>query len=228
MFVFENLKTGLKIGWVHVPRTGGTSFKHMILDHISNDPNWCHRKQGKGSHPRYWEFEKHDITFTTIRNPWDRTFSDYCFFKKNYEVTSSFDMIPKHGEFGLGMIVVPPRLIDGKYPDFNTWMLNFRNYKIKSLHDPNRIYPYSPSTTQSDFLSGKHQPEYLVRFERLQQDSKKVLRLFGCTDDLPKLNATVHDHYSKYYNQDSIDIVNTVFKEDIDRWEYKFEYAGEL
>ena len=63
---------------------------------------------------------------------------------------------------------------------------------------------------------------YLLRFETLDRDFVQIQNLFGCTDPLPKINASDHADYHTYYTDETRDIVARVFKDDIDTFGYTF------
>jgi hypothetical protein len=120
------------------------------------------------------------------------------------------------------LIVIPPKLVDGEYPDFYSWMQDIEKYKYRYLDLPNYNLTHSPLTTQYDFIrDGKI--DYLCRFENYAEDAQKVLDLIGCDVPLGKINTTEHKHYSTYYNEDTKAMVEHFFKEDIDRFGYTFE-----
>jgi len=66
--------------------------------------------------------------------------------------------------------------------------------------------------------------DFVGRFERLLEDFKKVCQRLELGDiELPRTNATVHDHYSRYYNNETKKIVADHYAKDIDFFGYVFE-----
>lgn len=69
----------------------------------------------------------------------------------------------------------------------------------------------------------------ICRFESLQPDMNLVFDQINLTRTrLPHLNTSEHQHYSTYYKQDEIDLVEKLYKEDISYYGYMFEdnYPG--
>lgn len=67
--------------------------------------------------------------------------------------------------------------------------------------------------------------DFIGRFERLESDFKKLMNMFNIEFDGFKMwrNKTNVMHYSKYYTSVSYDIVTEKFKDDIEKFGYKFE-----
>ena len=64
----------------------------------------------------------------------------------------------------------------------------------------------------------------ICRFETLQADMNLVCDSLGIARSrLPFVNATKHDHYSKYYKKDAIEFVRSVYELDIKYFGYEFE-----
>jgi chondroitin 4-sulfotransferase 11 len=64
----------------------------------------------------------------------------------------------------------------------------------------------------------------ICRFETLQADMNLVSDSLGIARSrLPFVNATKHDHYSKYYKEDAIEFVRGVYELDIKYFGYEFE-----
>ena len=47
------------------------------------------------------------------------------------------------------------------------------------------------------------------------------MNFFGEEIDLPVINKSNHDHYSTYYNRESLDIIYDRYKEDFKKYTYK-------
>ena len=60
----------------------------------------------------------------------------------------------------------------------------------------------------------------VLRYENLKED---LNTFFKEEIDLPWVNKTSHDHYLKYYDQESLDIVYDRYKEDFEKFNFKKE-----
>lgn len=80
------------------------------------------------------------------------------------------------------------------------------------------------ATKQTDYIleDGICIVDFVGRYENLKKDFKKVAAQLGIPSALPHINATMHKHYSAYYNEKTKDIVMQFFQEDIDYFGYQF------
>ena len=66
---------------------------------------------------------------------------------------------------------------------------------------------------------------FIGRFENLENDFQKILHILGFNKILHnpriKINCRPHDNYKKYYNQEILDLVNILFKNDFLNFKYK-------
>lgn len=84
---------------------------------------------------------------------------------------------------------------------------------------------------QIDWCNGEYPPTKVLKFENLQEEfvqMKKVHGLITVMPDLPHLKRTDHNHYSRYYNDSSKKIVQSVFEDDIVAFDYDFESQKDL
>ncbi len=58
----------------------------------------------------------------------------------------------------------------------------------------------------------------IIKFENL---NKELNEFFGKDIDLPIINKSNHDHYSTYYNRESLDVIYDRYKEDFKKYNYK-------
>ena len=76
----------------------------------------------------------------------------------------------------------------------------------------------------SDQYSQVKDCDFIGRFETLQADFDIVCQKLGITrNPLPVKNTTKHEHYSEYYDEETIEIVARKYHADIIRFGYKFE-----
>ncbi len=67
--------------------------------------------------------------------------------------------------------------------------------------------------------------DFIARFEHLQKGINIICKKIGVPDvALPKTNVSSRQHYSKYYDQDLIDIIRRKFWEEIRLGGYEFKF----
>ena len=67
--------------------------------------------------------------------------------------------------------------------------------------------------------------DFIGRFENFNQDIEKVSSLIGLDFDIKKLpheKKTNRKHYKEYYNEQTKQIINNIYKDDIKQFDYEF------
>lgn len=204
--------------FIHIPKTAGTSInnffypQHLFHTHIADYDKlfgWCPKRQMHMQHATASELmEKELITeaiwesyfkFTFIRNPWDRSYSDYLWMQSFSGIKGSFkDYILAKGPF--------EKILND-------------NSNIKYLGDHLR------SQTEYFDLKGKYEVDFIGRFENFDNDihtfleKLKVDKSFSNHD-----NKTVRKtHYSKFYTNTKKKLVDEKYEFDIEKFGYDFE-----
>lgn len=139
------------------------------------------------------------FVFCVVRNPWDRVVSQYEFRRRTNQIKNS-DPNSSFKEW-----------VKVTYGGQNT----FSEYK-----NPKLFYP------QSDWLkdkNGVNRVENILKFESLHTDFEKISQQLGMKNNLPHLNATSKSSYKKYYDNETKEIIEKWFKEDIERFDYTFD-----
>lgn len=132
-----------------------------------------------------------------VRNPYDRLVSMYFFARK----------------YGLGS------LYSIRTDNFEDFAEDF----YKESTNPNFFHAYS----QKCFVGNVSDNCYVCRFETLENDIEDFLEEEGL-DSLydmsyfPKLNSTDHLDYRTYYTDNSKRIVEQLWGEDLEEYEYSF------
>jgi hypothetical protein len=154
--------------------------------------------------------------FTTIRNPFDVLVTRYFRLR-----TMRGKKLSNHDSF------VHPRTIESvrlaMEQPFAVWVeLNFRMQGRRRLRHPLSRYR-APRHYHEKHIRGA---DFLMRFERLQEDFNEVLRCIGVDKpiEIPRINVTNdrEGDYREYYTPRARAIVERVFAPDLARFGYSF------
>lgn len=231
--------------FIHNPKTAGTSIKYFISNNNSLNYEINHNdlslfsKVFKGSvsnqhfHPelKYYkkilsnDFYKNCFKFYTIRNPYDKIVSLYCWLKQQ---GSSYNHSIKFLNDSKGVTKYLQSLTSDRtflfltsksikrVPrniTFKEFIINLENY----CH-PNELLNFSKSKYFEDF-------DDFIRFENLHEDSKRIfnkLNLKINNFDV-KINQTKRKDYKYYYDSITTEKIYNTFKEDINYFKYDFD-----
>ena len=149
--------------------------------------------------------------FTIVRNPWERMLSMFLYYGKKY----------KAPEFYSGN-----KEIDN---DFNKWIeyIYSDEFDKKKKHSEVNIFKYCFSN-QLNWIKDENgkllENTHMYKIEDLDMDDffKNTLNLSGFVNQ--KVHPTQHAHYSTYYNQKSIKLVEEHYMDDIVFFNYRFDY----
>lgn len=139
------------------------------------------------------------FTFTIVRNPWDKVVSHYHYRTQ-----------------------VNGQIVDGI--GFKDWVREaYGNQNPKYYENPKMFMPQMDWITDG---SRKIIVNFVMRFENLAKDFELLCAMLGRRDTkLPHLKATNRGPFQDYYDEDTKMIVCDWFREDINRFRYKFEEA---
>ena len=208
----------LKIIFIHIPKCAGSSIKDFYFDKPSYDwktPDyeclygWCPERKIHLQHatPKQLietelitlEDWNHYYKFAFVRNPWDRAYSDYLWIKKDRNVRGSFkSYIQKKGSF--------------KDVLNNNNTMNYRGDHL---------------IAQSEFANDERYPlDFIGKFENLKSDIKHINDQLGINSEFSKhskRNTKKLSHYSKFYTNSNVELVQSLYSEDIKQFNYKFD-----
>jgi hypothetical protein len=141
--------------------------------------------------------------FAFVRNPWDRLVSLFHYLRWLSDPRSTSR--PGSAEFR--------RFVEAATVDD---VPTAGAYNVRGL---------SQANSQLDWLresDGQFVPDFVGRYERLQDDWQTVCRQIGITVALPHLNRSVRNHYRDYYDDQLRERVAERFAEEIDLLKYDF------
>jgi len=197
--------------FIEIPQTGSTSISEELVKNYYGQ-NILHK------HAHYFEFEKiatkeekEYFVFAGLRNPLDEIASLYVKFKYNHQ--SSFTDKKNYLKYG-GWIS------KRKLKRFNFVYEKKTSFKAFLK----KLYPVPiPYSNGLDF--NKKLCNFIMRFENLNEDFSKVLKILKIPQIRPlqKINITSHKKdYLFYYGQDIIKYAKKIFGPFMIEWGYKF------
>ncbi|WP_029035381.1 sulfotransferase family 2 domain-containing protein [Salinimicrobium terrae] len=205
--------------FIHIPKTGGSSiykFFHPDVPLLPDTPNydihygWCPERKIYLQHATAFqllntglvseEVWKNYYKFTIVRNPWDRSYSDYLWAMRTSAIKDSFtNYITARGDFE-----------------------KIFAYPQKPGYKGDHLKP------QKDFFDkdGRYAVDYIGRFEDLVFHIEKVAGHLGLKRKFNvKINGSTsrYPHYSLFYNKSRKKLVEHFYAQDISKYGYNFE-----
>lgn len=185
-----------KVIRVHIVKTAGTSLQKSLRFNVPN------KKIGIRKHYFVREIIKIEgeqvwqdaFTFSFVRNPWDRVYSMYRY-----------------------------RLRKGKVPSH---IIDFKSWVMQTLEEL-KFNPYHHLQSHCQWLmdyKGEINLDFIGRFENLSEDISRLSTLIEKPIKMVHVNQNLPIiHYSEVYDQELIDVIAKVYKDDIDFFGYDYE-----
>jgi len=181
--------------FIHVPKTAGTSMERREFI-------------GGNSHARIRDFNNVGgaFKFAFVRNPWDR-FVSAAFHKPN--ITGK-----EHSKEGFTEFVEKCQAMD-----FDLWV----DHAMKSYPNGDGWPIHHHFLPQWFFLleeDGQVGVDFVGHYESLMADWEHVCNRMGMPAHMGHAREGDHEHYTNYYNNDTWDIVGSMYKKDITLFGY--------
>lgn len=178
-----------------IPKTATTSIK-IYLELYGSVDIGLHSKQD-GYSIEYDDSWNDYFKFAFVRNPWDRILS--CFLDKTKQSIGKCWEMETYKSFS-----------SCSFEEFIDY-LNLDNIMFDGHITPQYLMI---NLSQIDFIG---------KFEDLDTDFTKIQNLLGLpVIKLSKENQTQHDKYQLYYNKKTKNKVYSLYREDIERFNYEF------
>jgi hypothetical protein len=183
--------------FIHIPKAAGTSVARTLFRQPSRHVAWFEYFK---ANPR--KFKKY-FKFAFVRNPWDRLVSSYFFLRKG------------------GMNAADASWAESNlqaYPDFGSFVRGWVNEA--NVHSWVHFKPQHYFICRED---DKIMMDFLGRMETIDSDFAFLAKKLGCSYPLEKVNVGSREHYSRYYDDETQEIVRRVYAKDIELFGYSFE-----
>jgi len=195
--------------FIHIPKSAGTSVLKMFN---------MSEKEGHISWEKYKNLDENiyqnAYKFAIVRNPWDKFVSCYEYVKMDKSYWHSIDgesIYGKHPDYDL----------TNKYDNFNDFVKFLSEIKEPHLPLKSVNWSYQYQWVCDNGIGVKI--DTLYRFEHMDYMINDLNEKFNFQFELPHINKSNNKDYRKYYNDNSIEFVNKIYKRDIELFNYKFD-----
>ncbi|MEN8805742.1 MAG: sulfotransferase family 2 domain-containing protein [Wenyingzhuangia sp.] len=199
-----------KFVFIHVPKCGGSSIQkcnyfncwsgssHLTLENY-------HKLIFNSNSYKY---------YSIVRNPWSRMLSVYTYWKQ---------MTPNHKYYRFDKEAC--KVIQDNDMSFKEFIVKLLEPKVyfHIVGDPNKEMVHLRSQYSFFTVGGQYKMDFVGRMENLQEDFDFICEDIGIPrQELPHVNKSSHKQYTEYYDDETIDVISKVYKDDIERFNYKF------
>ncbi len=207
-----------KIIFIHIPKCAGSSVeilfgvkpkKYDVPDY-ERLVGWCPKRKIHLQHATAKQLLELDLVkeeiwssykkFSIVRNPFDRCISDYFWIMSSTGIRDSFrNFLLKKGKF-----------------------LKVLNDRTTPEYRGDHLLPQN----EYIYINNKLVVDHLLRFEELKEGFPNLMETLGFPKrELPKTNKSkkIYKHYSHFYNSKDINIIEYIYKNDLERFNYRYE-----
>ena len=179
--------------FIHINKTGGSSIETALGAPLIHETARVFRDLiGQ----QRWD---HRFSFAIVRNPWDRTVSQFHYRQMINQTGLANDPL-----------------------SFKDWLMRVYIERTPEYVDEDKMF-----LTQSEWVcdeQGRIMVDYIGRFENLQQSWDDICTaLHREKSQLPHVKKSSRGKYRDYYDAESRAIVAEYFRADIEMFEYSFE-----
>ncbi len=182
---------------IHIPKTGGASIRRGFFKGEYEGPF-------QGEIPEKWE---NCFKFAFVRNPYDRLISAWKMFTSGMENTVW--EFPENADPNISLRSFLDIVRDDSIPYNGGPPLTERKIRHHTLP---LVHPFH-CLDQADFIG---------RFETLNEDFAKILNKINVKGELPHWNKTTRGSYQDYYDEETKQIAEEHYGEDLEKFGYSF------
>jgi len=207
-----------KILFIHVQKTGGLSFEHILKSNITDIKSALRQHANAVEAKQYlgnaWD-EYYKVAF--VRNPWDRLVSWYSMITQLGVKLSWYEKILK--SYG-----------NERYNKIWQYVLSNSSSFEEFIHNCSEAtsrYGWKPFLfNQIDYLTDGNDRifiDYVGKYEDFERDVAAIFQQIDIKiEHIPHLNRSNRTDYRDYYDDTTREIVAKRFNKDIENFNYRF------
>jgi hypothetical protein len=212
----------LKAIFIHVHKTGGTYLSYMLHKYYGFKNYYIRRKD----HDTFCFNKTKTTKFINYEN---RIHGVLAYYKTSPDINKRMNMTPQKWDtyYKFCFIRNPYDKIVSAWYHVNRFNIPFKNFlNLENVcNDVEYMHVFMPQVRNIINEKGKININYIGNFENLEEDFHKILENIGVKRILhevsKKMNVRDHAPYKEYYDQETLDRVNIILKEDFDKLNYK-------
>tara|TARA_Y100001938_G_scaffold7351_1_gene9066 strand:+ start:7941 stop:8519 length:579 start_codon:yes stop_codon:yes gene_type:complete len=184
-----------KFIFVHIPKTGGTSMECCLGPNAWRNP----QKYFIGEDLETNEWTTHYTLLQILKKfPQSQNYFKFAF------VRNTWDRL-------LSAYMYYSKVREDKFSSIKEFL-----QKAKTRHTWSQLRYISDE-------DGKIKVDFIGRFEDIEKDFKIICDRIGVQTSLPHFMTTEHEHYSRYYDDETVDFISKKYADEISYFNYEFE-----
>ena len=212
----------LKAIFIHVHKTGGTYITFTLHKYYGFKNYYIRRPD----HDSFCFNKKKTTKYINYEN---RVHGVLNYYKTSPYINKKMGMTPQKWDtyYKFCFIRDPYDKIISAWNHINRYSIPFKNYLnlINRCNDVEYMHMFMPQVRNIINQKGKVDINYIGKFENLEEDFQNILKNIGVKniihDSGKQMNKREHNHFTEYYDQDTLDKVNLILKEDFSLLDYE-------
>ncbi|ECK7891618.1 alpha-2,3-sialyltransferase [Campylobacter coli] len=200
--MFKDFHDKYKCIFIHVPKVAGSSIERVIYQ----TDKWL-VGHVKASDLRNFDKDKFDsyFSFGFVRNPYDRVVSAYHYLKNDSPDPCDI----KWGRLHINNLTFEEFILSLQDEEFKEEILSKNHFSFQ--------YKYLCDKNMNILVN------FIGKFEKLDNDFKKILNILRRKDSLVHINKSKHLNYRDYYNSQTYKIIREIYRDDFEIFDYDLE-----
>lgn len=200
--MFKDFHDKYKCIFIHVPKVAGSSIERVIYQ----TDKWL---VGHVKASDYTKFDKDKFdsyfSFGFVRNPYDRFVSAYHYLKNDSPDPCDI----KWGRLHINNLTFEEFILSLQDEEFKEEILSKNHFSFQ--------YKYLCDKNMNILVN------FIGKFEKLDNDFKKILNILRRKDSLVHINKSKHLNYRDYYNSQTYKIIREIYRDDFEIFDYDLE-----